>query len=170
MLTLKNTPKSAKELLAALLVSKVVPVFDMDGVFADASHRQICNPDGSLNLDRYRAMSTAENINKDKAMPLITVLQELTRREVEFHICTARVACENTVDWIENKNIKPKSIMARCGMHDSRKDYKLKTTNLISRFSHSQLKNMVLVDDNIENCKAVTTIGMKAINVPFHGH
>jgi beta-phosphoglucomutase-like phosphatase (HAD superfamily) len=170
MITLKNTLENALQLAATLKVAKVVPVFDMDGVFADATHRQICNPDGSLNLDKYREMSTAEHINKDEELPLINALHKLQELSVPFHICTARVMCENTLAWLNNKGIKPKSIMARASDTDTRRDYHLKTTNLQSRFSHQQLKNMVLIDDNLANCQAAKKLGMNAINVPFEGH
>tara|TARA_R110000796_G_scaffold67714_3_gene155333 strand:+ start:2546 stop:3058 length:513 start_codon:yes stop_codon:yes gene_type:complete len=170
MFTLQNTTSNATALLSGIIASKIVPVFDMDGVFADASHRQICNADGSLNLDKYREMSTAEHVKKDAELPMIKVLQALTRLGIDFHICTARIMCDNTASWIDAKKIAPKSVMARCGDHDSRRDHKLKTTNLISRFSHFQLKNMMLIDDNLDNCKAAKAIGMKAINVPFVGH
>jgi ATP-dependent protease HslVU (ClpYQ) ATPase subunit len=69
MFTLQNTKKSAIDLAATLIVSKRVPVFDMDGVFANATHRQICNSDGSLNLDKYREMSTLDHIMKDEVLP-----------------------------------------------------------------------------------------------------
>ena len=78
--------------------------------------------------------------------------------------------CDNTKTWLKAHNIKPKSIMARCSDTDSRRDYHLKTTNLQSRFNLKQLENMVLIDDNIANCKAAKRLGMQAINVPFNGH
>lgn len=170
MITLKNTQANAVNLASTLIVSGKVPVFDMDGVFADASHRQICNPDGSLNLDKYREMSTAEHVKKDVALHLIKAIHILQEHEKEFHICTARVMCENTLAWLETNGVKPKSIMARSGENDSRKDYRLKTTNLISRFSLKQRENMVLIDDNLDNCRAMKSIAMQAINVPFDGH
>jgi len=170
MFTLQNNKKSATQLAATLIMAKKVPVFDMDGVFADASHRQICNKDGSLNLDKYREMSTAEHVSKDKALPLIKAIHLLQEAGVDFHICTARVMCDNTKAWLANNNVKPKSIMARCGENDSRRDYHLKTTHLISRFDFRQLEKMVLIDDNLANCKAVIKIGMQSINVPFEGH
>ena len=170
MFTLTNTSKSARNLAATLITAKRVPVFDMDGVFANATHRQICNPDGSLNLDKYREMSTLEHIMRDEVLPLIEAIHVLQENEAEFHICTARVMCNNTLAWLEANNVKPKSIMARCSDTDSRKDYHLKTTNLQSRFNHKQLLNMVLIDDNMDNCKAAKHLGMAAINVPFEGH
>jgi hypothetical protein len=170
MFTLKNTKKNARNLAATLITSKRVPVFDMDGVFANATHRQICNADGSLNLDKYREMSTLEHIMKDETLPLIEAIHILQEHKKEFHICTARIMCDNTKAWLEHNNVKPKSIMARCSDTDSRKDYHLKTTNLQSRFNRKQLENMVLIDDNMDNCRAAKRLAMNAVNVPFEGH
>ncbi len=170
MKTLQNTKLSARKLATSLIQSGTVPVFDADGVFLDATHRQICNPDGSLNLDKYREMSTREYVMKDKALPLIEAIHILQKNEVAFHICTARVACENTLALLESLNVKPKSIMARRDDNDSRRDYILKTDHLKSKFSDSERANMVLIDDNMANCEAVQKINMQAINVPFEGH
>ena len=48
-----------------------MPVFDIDGVLFDATHRQATLPDGSLNLEKYRELATPENIAKDRPLPLI---------------------------------------------------------------------------------------------------
>jgi len=170
MLTLENTKTVARNLAVNILTTKVVPVFDMDGVFANATHRQICNPDGSLNLDKYREMSTLAHIMKDTALPLIEAIHVLQEQEVDFHICTARVMCANTLAWLQANNVTPVSIMSRDGDTDSRRDYQLKTDKLSAGFTPSQLKNMVLIDDNLANCKAALALGMKAVNVPFEGH
>ena len=170
MITLNNTKAVAHTLAASLIVSKRVPVFDMDGVFANATHRQICNPDGSLNLDKYREMSTLEHVMKDETLPLIEAIKVLQAHKKPFHICTARVMCKNTQAWLLAQEVMPLSIMARRDENDSRRDYILKTDSLSDRFSQKELNNMVLIDDNLANCEAVEKIGMQAINVPFEGH
>ena len=170
MKTLTNTTKSAYELVNMIVEKNIVPVFDMDGVFIDATHRQICNPDGSLNLAKYREMSTAEHISKDKELPLILALQILNDLGVEYHICTARVLCENTRNWLDQRGIKAGVYMGRDGENDSRRDYQLKAQKLSSLFTAEQRANMMLIDDNVNNCKAALEIGLQAINVPFYGH
>ena len=180
MIKLKNTRSNALQLAATLTVSKRVPVFDMDGVFADARHRQICKPDGSLDLDKYRENSTVEKIARDSPLPMIETLQMLSELGVDYHICTARVVCTGTEKWLENHGITPKSIMSRCPdrvntetgerVSDTRKDFKLKETHLRSRFHAHDLEKMVLIDDNLANCRMAERNGMLAINVPFIGH
>ena len=169
MFTVKNTLETATNLVAFVTKNNLVPVFDMDGVFADATHRQICNPDGSLNLDRYREMSTAEYIAKDKELPLIEALKAL-QATTGVYICTARVACENTKNWLESRGIKPLGIFARDGEHDCRRDYELKSAKLSANFMADELAKMVLIDDNSANCRAAQRLGMVAVNVEFDGH
>lgn len=170
MIKLENNPLNARQLAGVLKTTKTVPVFDMDGVFADATHRQICKPDGSLDLEKYRENSTAEKIAQDKPLPMIETLKLLQKHGVDYHICTARVVCKNTMNWIHDNGLTPKSVMARSHNADTRKDYRLKEINLRSRFHAHDLQNMVLIDDNLANCKMAERIGMCAINVPFIGH
>lgn len=170
MKTLVNSTQTAYELINHIVETGITPVFDMDGVFIDATHRQICNPDGSLNLEKYREMSTAEHISKDKELPLILALQVLADLGIEYHICTARVLCENTRQWLADRDIKATVYMGRDGENDARRDYQLKAEKLQQNFSREQLLNMVLIDDNVKNCEAAKSIGMAAINVPFSGH
>jgi hypothetical protein len=170
MLKLENTAANARKLAASIIASNVTPIFDLDGVIINANHRQINNPDGSLNLSKYRKMSTAEHIKKDLALPLLETIKILNDQGVRYHVCTARVMCVNTEAWLHSHEIKPHTIMARSGDHDSRKDWKLKTTNLLARFNVKQLNNMVLIDDNLDNCKAMAKIGVNAIMIPFEGH
>ena len=49
---------------------KNIWVFDLDGTTIDSTHRQITNPDGTLNLDLWRHNSTRSKIFKDKLLPL----------------------------------------------------------------------------------------------------
>lgn len=170
MKTLQNNTQSAYELVNLIIQNDITPVFDMDGVFIDASHRQICNADGSLNLDKYREMSTAEHISKDAELPLILALKILNDFGIEYHICTARILCENTRNWLDQRGIKAGVYMSRDGETDTRRDYQLKSEKLSQLFSKEQHVNMMLIDDNVKNCEAALRLGLQAVNVPFFGH
>jgi hypothetical protein len=166
MITLQNTLSSAVEIVKQIKAAQIVPIFDMDGVFIDASHRQICNPDGSLNLDKYREMSTPDRIAQDKELPLIAAIHMLQDLGIDFHICTARVFCEGTAAWLAAKNVRPVSVMSRDGHTDTRRDFELKS----HKISAAGFKNAVLIDDNLNNCKAALALGLYAVHVPFAGH
>ena len=67
MLTIQNTRAAALQMTDAILLDQsIIPIFDLDGVVIDATHRQAIHPDGSLNLEMYRKLSTAANIAKDQ--------------------------------------------------------------------------------------------------------
>lgn len=170
MKTLNNSIKAAYELVDMIVEQGITPVFDMDGVFIDATHRQICKPDGSLDLEKYREMSTAEHISKDKELPLIAALHILGDLGIEYHICTARVLCDNTRAWLKARHVKAGVYMGRDGLNDNRRDYQLKAQKLSELFTAEQRKTMMLIDDNLNNCKAALEIGLQAVNVPFEGH
>jgi hypothetical protein len=170
MRTLQNTNANAVALADAIMAKGHNPVFDMDGVFIDASHRQICKKDGSLDLDKYREMSTAMHIRQDKELPLIQAIYLLQNAGVDFSICTARVLCEFTKRWLDEKGIFPSATFSRDGLNDTRRDYELKGQKLSSAFTPQQRAKMVLIDDNLNNCLTAKKIGMKAVHVPFEGH
>jgi phosphoglycolate phosphatase-like HAD superfamily hydrolase len=170
MLKINNTSLAARHLAASIMQSGMVCAFDLDGVLLDATARQLTKSDGSLDLEHYRENSTGEKIALDKSLALLEAVHILNDNNVPYHVITARVACRHTLALLEDRNIKPLHIMARSGEHDNRKDHDLKTTHLLANFDQRQRENMVLVDDNVANCKAVKTIGLKAINVQFEGH
>ena len=171
MLTIQNTRAAALQLTDAILLDQsIIPIFDLDGVVIDATHRQAIHPDGSLNLEMYRKLSTAANIAKDQVMPLAEVPQFLTDAGRSFFVCTARVMCKNSEKWLRKNGIKPTAVFSREGENDRRKDFELKEYHLTRAFSSLELSRSFLVDDNLANCQMAQRLNMKAIHVPFHGH
>lgn len=183
MLKIANTSATARALFNSLMVSGVYPCFDLDGVLLDASARQMtftlecveagkCTKAqiGHLNLDEYRKNSTPSKIMKDKSLPLLECIKLLNKANKPYHVLTARVICSGTKRLLNMRDIKPVSLMARSGEHDHRPDPDLKCCHLVSRFSLRERENMVLIDDNLANLKAVQHVGLKAIHVPFEGH
>ena len=47
-----------------------IKIYDLDGTIIDSSHRAIVNRDGSINLDKWREMSTKDYIFKDDLLPM----------------------------------------------------------------------------------------------------
>lgn len=170
MITVKNTQAEALNLFHATKVSKAIPVFDLDGVVVDATHRQICNPDGTLNLDKYREMSTDAHISKDTPLAFADTARMLSRENYPFFVCTARVVCKSTIKWLTKQGISPLAFMGREGENDYRRDAELKRYHLQKMFTPEQLKTAYLIDDNEKNCKMAVSLQMKAIHVPFNGH
>jgi hypothetical protein len=171
MINLPNTFENSIALARSIeLDRQMIPVFDLDGVAIDATHRQILKPDGSLDLDNYRANSTPEKIALDTALPFAITMQQLTEMKRDFFICTARVMCRSSEKWLTKRGINASAIFSRDGESDIRRDFKLKHDHLTSYFSDQELMRAVLIDDNQANLKMAESIGMTAIHVPFHGH
>ena len=182
MQTMKNTKTAARTLFNALVESGITPIFDMDGIALDASHRinlytqdheslGLCTVEqiGQLNLSAYRVNSTHENIQQDKSLPLLDTIHMLNAANKPYHVCTARVVCSGTRKLFKDRGINPHILMSRDGEHDNRRDSHLKTTKILSKFDERQRSRLVLIDDSLGNCKAVKEIGVKAIHVPFEG-
>jgi len=183
MITIKNTHSDAHTLTRAIINSGVTPLIDLDGVLLDATHRQctftavhvkqgLCQAAdiGALNLVEYRKKCTPEHIAKDKALALLSMVHTLNACGIGYYVVTARVNCSSTAKLLKDKGINPLSCMARHSETDTRRDDHLKVDNLLAQFEPHELKNMVLIDDNLRNLKAVQAIGVRAIHVPFEGH
>jgi len=170
MITTTNTKTSARTIAKALLLSGNTGLIDLDGVLFSAAHRQNCHPDGSLNLTKYRENSTPEKIAQDQDLPLMELVRILNANNHPYHVVTARVNCASTAKLLHDRGVKPLSVMARSGEHDNRKDSVLKSDHIASNFDLRQRENMTLIDDNLNNCKALIQLGCSAIHVPFEGH
>lgn len=171
MLTLNNEAASVAKLLTLILEGGLTPVFDLDGVWLDARHRQAVMSDGSLNLPAYIAASTYENCMLDAQLPLAAIAGALDELNIGYHCLTARPICDGTRDKVlRHIGAKPLSMMGRSGRTDHRRDYQLKHDWLSSAFSEQELSRMIMIDDNIANCEIALTLGMQAVNIPFQGH
>jgi len=165
-----NSKRSAKQLARHIIAKKITPVFDLDGVLIDATHRQNTHPDGTLNLEHYRENSTAEKIARDSELPLLHTIELLNEAGIRYHVCTARVPCKNTKNWLTQRNVKPARIMGRAGESDHRRDHELKGHHFLKSFSTRQRTKMVLIDDNEKNCQTARSCGLSSVHVPFRGH
>lgn len=161
-----NTIQTANALTAHILSNpKIIPVFDLDGVLLDASHRISLNQDGSLNLDKYRQDSTLNNILQDKNLPLMATIHALNEAGRAYHVATARVLCKGSKTLLKQRGINPAIAISR-GETDSRKDWDLKVRGVQDAFKPEQFKKIMLIDDCPSNCDAfVNALGAWAINV-----
>lgn len=166
ILQLPNTEQAASELAAAIIADpSVIPVWDLDGVLLDASHRIKLHPDGALDLEHYRANTTADQVAQDRSLPFLAVVHELNRAGRAYYVATARVLCEHTRALLDARGIAPALAFGRDGDTDTRKDADLKRQKLAAVFTEQQRKRLLLIDDHYPNCLAVSELGGKAINV-----
>ena len=164
MLTIHNTEQDAKKLCEFISREKITPIFDIDGVIADASHRISLNDDGSLNLARYIEATTAENVSKDKPLALAGVVNFCNITGIGYAVATARYLCEHSYKWLANNRVNPFLVWSRPS-GDKSKDYELKSAHFNSDIPEYLRPLYCLIDDNLDNCKAAERLGMRAVHV-----
>ncbi len=182
MFTIKNNAVAAQALLASIISSKAIPIFDLDGVILNAEHRQhsytaedcnagICTREqiGQLDLSQYRSNTTAEQVAQDKALPLMDVITGLNALNYPYHVATARVItdCPHSTKLLRDREITPYTLICRQGDSDNRRDSILKCEGIEANFTKSSRARLVLIDDSLGNCQAMASVGVKAIHVAY---
>lgn len=141
---------------------EIVPVFDLDGVLLDASHRIKLLPCGALDLPQYIRDTTAENVALDRDLPMLDLVRYLNNEGRPYYVATARVACEHTLARLAASQIRPIGIGARLGQQDRRSDAVLKADYFEAAFTARERERMILLDDLASNCLAAIGCGMTA--------
>jgi hypothetical protein len=176
---MQNSTITAIRLFSFIRDRGLTCVFDLDEVLLDAKHRQtiytqydaingVCNADqvGQLDLTKYIAATTADQVALDKNLPLIKLAHMLNHTRTRYHVATARVACEHTRKLLINRSILPCEVISRRDRGDYRKDHILKCEGITQAFgSGRHLKRLILLDDNLLNCEAVRSMGCNSIQI-----
>ncbi len=180
MLKVSNDFNGSKFLIDKIKLG-LFPVFDLDGVILDASHRiklfnfndlarGACSREqiGQLDLAHYRKNTTRNNVLKDKTLPLYRVLQFCNNNSIKYAVCTARVVDTYNLELFDKLNIKPIHLFDRGD--DKRSDHLLKVDKLATL--NSRLKSRaILIDDCIANCQEVANkLKLATCNVLFTGN
>jgi len=66
-------------------------IWDLDGTVIDSSHRYSTLPNGDIDLPKWIADNTRENIEQDQLLPLARLMQSNYAHGDIVIICTARV-------------------------------------------------------------------------------
>ena len=77
-----------------------IKIYDLDGTIIDSSHRAIVNPDGTINLEKWREMSTKDFIFGDTLLPMYWQLVSDYKMGDIIVICTARNLNEHDMNFI----------------------------------------------------------------------
>lgn len=163
---IKNNEKTARAICDFLDdFPQIQPVFDLDGVIFNADHRVELFADGSIDLATYRKNSTRQQILADKLLPLASIIGYLNLKNRPYHVATARVLCDSSLELLEMHNIKPQKIISRQGEEDTRKDWLLKTDGLQEKFKPCEFESLFLIDDNQDNVTAFLRAGCLAVEV-----
>lgn len=147
-----------------------VIIFDLDLTLIDSAHRTPRNPDGTVNLEYYKAHATRENIFKDTLLPLASEAKRLYAEGKHYIIfCTARHMYEADYDYLQAHGLHAHCILSRDRakpnhyvMRDA--DYK---THWLKRFKTlRQFAGMsfLMFDDEHKVISAMRKIGIMCRN------
>ena len=128
-------------------------IFDLDHTVVDSSHRQATRPDGSLDLDHWKANSTPAMIERDTLLPLAHEWRKIYRKGAGIIVCTARVMSPADYRYLTSRGLFADTVISR-QEGDRTPDDLLKLRGLKSYCSRERIswrrfcKTAVMFDDN----------------------
>ena len=111
-------------------------IFDLDHAVVDSSHRAVTRPDGTLDLDAWRACSTWEYICRDSLLPIAQLWRSAMRRGEHIIICTARVMTVADFLFLDAYGLQFNACLSRDCERDTRADWALKR-DLLTDYAQS---------------------------------
>ena len=140
-------------------------IFDLDATVIDSSHRQICKPDGSLDLAEWKRNSTYPKVMADRLLPLANHWNRIQKmKNVFIAICTARVMSEADLDYLRIKGLKANEIMSRSDT-DHRPDAIMKKAKILAFLRDHNIRkssDVTFYDDNKNVLQMLIDLGINA--------
>ena len=144
-------------------------IWDLDGTVIDSSHRYSTLANGDIDLPKWIANNTRENIERDSLLPLARLMQSNHRQGDIVIICTARVLGVWDHCFLADHGIKAQFILSRA-LGDNRGDAEMKRAKLLALFADLKIpfarwtRNATLYDDNLGVLNMAKTFGIRTRN------
>ena len=144
-------------------------IWDLDGTVIDSSHRYSTLANGDIDLPRWIADNTRENIEQDKLLPLARLMRSNYRQGDTVIICTARVLGVYDHCFLADHGIKAQFILSRA-IGDNRGDAEMKRQKLLALFADLKIpfsrwtKSAWLYDDNQGVLNMAEKLGIRTRN------
>ena len=144
-------------------------IWDLDGTVIDSSHRYSTLANGDIDLPRWIADNTRENIERDSLLPLARLMQSNHRQGDIVIICTARVLGVWDHCFLAENGIKAQFILSRA-LGDNRGDAEMKRAKLFALFADLKVpfarwsKASTFYDDNLGVLKMAKALGIRTRN------
>ena len=144
-------------------------IWDLDGTVIDSSHRYSTLANGDIDLPRWIADNTRENIEQDKLLPLARLMRSNYRQGDIVIICTARVLGVWDHCFLAENGIKAQFILSRA-IGDNRGDAELKRQKLFALFADLKVpfarwsKAATFYDDNLGVLAMAEKLGIRTRN------
>jgi len=144
-------------------------IWDLDGTVIDSSHRYSTLENGDIDLPKWIADNTRENIEQDKLLPLARLMRSNYRQGDTVIICTARVLGVYDHCFLADHGIKAQFILSRA-IGDNRGDAEMKRQKLLALFADLKIpfsrwtKSAWLYDDNQGVLNMAEKLGIRTRN------
>ncbi len=144
-------------------------IWDLDGTVIDSSHRYSTLANGDIDLPRWIADNTRENIERDSLLPLARLMRSNYRQGDIVIICTARVLGVWDHVFLADHGIKAQFILSRA-LGDNRGDAKMKRQKLLALFADLKIpfarwtRNATFYDDNLGVLDMAKKMGIRTRN------
>ena len=144
-------------------------IWDLDGTVIDSSHRYSTLANGDIDLPRWIADNTRENIEQDKLLPLARLMRSNYRQGDTVIICTARVLGVWDRVFLAEHGIKAHFVLSRA-LGDNRGDADMKRQKLLALFANLQIpfgrwtRNATFYDDNQGVLNMAERLGIRTKN------
>lgn len=142
--------------------TKTTLIFDLDETVINSLHRTPNNPDGTLNLDAYRAKHNRKNVFKDSLLPLARVMRKAKKAGYHIVILTARDMAKFDYDYLKFHKLDADLILSRniadkAHYNFSDGDYKAHFIKM------HNLEHGIMIDDSPKVKTALRAIGMPVL-------
>ena len=133
-------------------MKKRIAVFDCDGVLLDSSHRYRTGENGRIDLDHWRAHSTALHIWQDTRLPMAAVYKRMLKNpNVYVILATARQANAHDIASITEKLGYPdKLVFRKAGDNQSGTTLKLSAIRPLLNLKQFKGAMVTVFEDNID--------------------
>ena len=144
-------------------------IWDLDGTVIDSSHRYSTLANGDIDLPRWIADNTRENIEQDKLLPLAELMKSNYRLGDTVIICTARVLGVWDKVFLAEHGIKAHFVLSRA-LGDNRGDADMKRQKLLALFADLKIpfarwtRNATFYDDNQGVLNMAEKLGIRTKN------
>jgi len=146
---------------------KNIVIFDLDQTVIDSSHRNPCNADGTINLEKYFKLKTRTNIFKDKLLPLAKIFKQVKRDGNYVVIATARNMDHDDIDFLKaNGLVADKILSRRWVVENDVPDAQLKARKLQQLFNLKQFQNAnkIMFEDSQPVITKMRQMGIVTLN------
>ena len=142
-----------------------IKIYDLDGTIIDSSHRAIVNPDGTINLKKWREMNTKDFIFGDTLLPMYWQLVSDYKMGDIIVICTARNLNKHDMNFIHTMGIYYDYIISRPD-GDITADDVLKWNQCKHFFNLKQFQKCrkTIFDDNVKTLTRFFSKGCNIVN------